>query len=316
MVVSVIIPIYNIQDYLENCLNSCRKQTYRNIEFICVDDGSTDDSGMIADRFAAADPRFRVVHKTNGGLPSARKAGLKEATGDYIFHLDGDDELPDYAIELLAQEALAKDVDIVIGNYRKIESGRGTYHTIDFAREGTGEQYLEFILERGIFNIWGKLIRRSLYDNTIVLPEAISIGEDLIHSAQLAYYARRVSRIDGNCYYYYIRSSSMSKEDKDIPGILTNRSIYAVDFVRTFLGDKVGESVRCALDRYIALFINQYFNSPYSVDERRNELRELVSFIKLGNLHPASCRLIGIAKVSLDLAKAMVAVNRRVRSKS
>ena len=89
--ISVIIPVYNVAEYLPQCLDSVVSQTYRNLEIITVDDGSTDGSGTICDQYAEKDSRFRVIHKANGGVSSARNEGLKTAVGDLIGFVDADD---------------------------------------------------------------------------------------------------------------------------------------------------------------------------------------------------------------------------------
>ena len=91
--VSLIVPVYNVEKYLGKCLESCRNQTLNDLEIICVDDGSTDSSGRILDEFAAEDSRVIVIHKENGGVSSARNAGLKAANGELIMFLDADDFL-------------------------------------------------------------------------------------------------------------------------------------------------------------------------------------------------------------------------------
>ena len=91
MMVSVIVPVYNISGYLERCLQSILSQTYVDLEIILVDDGSEDSSGQICDQYAEIDNRIRVIHKKNGGLVSARKAGVSAASGDYVVWVDGDD---------------------------------------------------------------------------------------------------------------------------------------------------------------------------------------------------------------------------------
>ena len=89
--ISIVVPVYNIERYIERCIESLVSQTYRNIEIILVDDGSEDASGCICDRYAGRDSRIRVIHKENGGLVSARTAGGMQATGDYVCSVDGDD---------------------------------------------------------------------------------------------------------------------------------------------------------------------------------------------------------------------------------
>ena len=103
ILISVIVPIYNIVEYLPRCVNSIRRQTYRNLEIILVDDGSTDNSGALAEKMALEDKRIRVLHKENGGSSSARNLGLSKASGDYIGFVDSDDYIePEMYERLLA----------------------------------------------------------------------------------------------------------------------------------------------------------------------------------------------------------------------
>lgn len=103
--ISIIVPVYNIEQYLPKCIESIKQQTYRNLEIILVDDGSTDDSGRICDEMALTDERIKVIHKKNGGLADARNAGINAATGGYIGFVDGDDYIDDDMYELLYDAA-------------------------------------------------------------------------------------------------------------------------------------------------------------------------------------------------------------------
>lgn len=118
--VSIIVPVYNIKQHLSVCVESLWKQTYEQLEIILVDDGSTDGSGTLCDEFAWQDPRIRVIHKENGGLSSARNAGLENAAGDWILFVDGDDYLVSTAVEQLVQVA-EEDADFVQFLYRETE---------------------------------------------------------------------------------------------------------------------------------------------------------------------------------------------------
>lgn len=314
--VSIIIPIFNVSGYLVDCLESCISQTYKNLEFICIDDGSTDDSGSIVEHYGEIDGRFKIIHKPNGGLPSARKAGIEIASGEYIFHLDGDDSIPADAIEQLVGIAIKDDADIVIGDYLKIDEDENKIY-IDSRLNGvqTGEACLNSILAGGLFNIWGKLIRRSLYiKNQIHIPLRISIGEDLVQMIQLSCYSQRVSSCKTAIYNYYVRTTSMSKQDKNVTGSLTDRSIYAVQFITDFLKDKVPALTLNLLRGFVKRFIMQYMRSPYPVSIRRKELSDLVSFINedkdmraIRTFQDLICR---IAANSLPLAKELVRMSK------
>ena len=111
--ISVIIPVYNIEKYLKCCVDSVIGQSYKDIEIILVDDGSTDNSGRICDEYAVQDTRVRVVHRENGGLSAARNTGIECATGEYLFFLDGDDAICAKTLELLLHTLEKDDCDLV-----------------------------------------------------------------------------------------------------------------------------------------------------------------------------------------------------------
>ena len=115
--VSIIVPVYNVQKYLDKCIESMLKQTYTNIEIVLVDDGSTDGSASICDKYAADDERVVVVHKKNGGQSDARNVGLEKSTGEYICWVDGDDCIEENMIELLHKNLVDNNADISICNY-------------------------------------------------------------------------------------------------------------------------------------------------------------------------------------------------------
>lgn len=119
--VSVVVPVYNSQDYLKKCMDSIVNQTYRNLDIILVDDGSTDNSGNICEEYAKKDNRIKVIHKKNGGNGDARNVGLENVSGDWIVWVDSDDVINTRHIEILLSVALENDADIVVGDYHTIE---------------------------------------------------------------------------------------------------------------------------------------------------------------------------------------------------
>lgn len=315
MLISIIIPIYNISGYLRDCLDSCMRQTYKNLDIICVDDGSTDGSGVIADEYAAQDKRFKVIHKANGGLPSARKTGIEVSSGEYIFHLDGDDNIPDNAIELLANIAIKENADIVIGDYAMYNPDK-TYCDSRIADTLHGDEYLRFILSQGLFNIWSKLIKRELYtSNVIQIPSAISIGEDLVQMIQLSYHSKICVPCKSVTYNYYIRSTSMSKPQKNVIGSLTNRSIYAVEFIVRFLQTRGDDDILKLLSKYVKRFIYEYMKSPYSTALRYNELKTLAKFTKIHSSRIQSFvdMVCLSATYNLKLAKCIVKISQKIK---
>ena len=137
MLFSVIVPIYNIEKYLRRCIDSVLAQTFDDYELILVDDGSPDNCPAICDEYALRDSRIKVIHKENGGLVSARQAGMELAVGDYVFHLDGDDAICDDALESAYKIISEKNPDIISFSYRSCISGEVGDVVNDIVDEGT-----------------------------------------------------------------------------------------------------------------------------------------------------------------------------------
>ena len=183
---SVIIPVYKVENYLERCVKSVLKQDYRDLEIILVDDGSPDRCPQICDNLASADPRVRVIHKPNGGLSSARNAGIQIAMGEYITFLDSDDQWTENKLGPLMYQLLVSSVDMLVydcidlypnGDIRKRNDGdffRESYRELDI------EEYYREIVTLGNFmeSACTKLIKRSfLVDNNLFFTLGIT-GED------------------------------------------------------------------------------------------------------------------------------------------
>lgn len=169
--VSIIIPVYNVQDYIEECLNSVLEQSYTNLEIICIDDGSKDNSGIICDNFSLKDNRLKVIHTVNQGLAMARNTGLDNATGKYIAFIDSDDAVEkDYILTLFK---LLKDKNADIAGcrfYRNTKNGQYIYPNDNSEYDVilTPEQFIiRFYNDFGVFApAWAKLYKASLWENT------------------------------------------------------------------------------------------------------------------------------------------------------
>src|SRR5690625_1561660 len=119
--ISIIVPVYNLEDLLPRCIDSILAQTYTNFELILVNDGSTDGSGEICKKYASGDSRIKVIHKENGGVASSRNAGLLAASGKYIGFVDNDDYIHPYMFEILYQTAVSHSADIVVCDFLKVD---------------------------------------------------------------------------------------------------------------------------------------------------------------------------------------------------
>ena len=186
--ISVIVPIYNVENYLRMCLDSIQNQTYKNFECLLINDGSPDNSAEICREYAAKDSRFRYFEKENGGVSSARNLGMKCANGDYITFVDPDDWLdPDY-LEILYLKMMEYDADVAIATYKKYSVSDRCYyfHVLDqdyYEKIYTGDELLAELPYResfdSTFNVsWGKLFKRSLL-YSLVFNEQRVMGEDL-----------------------------------------------------------------------------------------------------------------------------------------
>ena len=227
MLFSVIVPIYNIEKYLSRCIDSVLAQTFSDYELILVDDGSPDNCPAICDSYAAKDERIKVIHKENGGLVSARQAGISVAAGDYIFHLDGDDAACEDALESAAKIINETHPDIVSFSYRYCINGGEVGGVVDdLVDEGL---YLKSDIEEKIYPkllsdenmnhlfyfLWGKAIKRDLATkHQLNVNRAIALGEDLscivpcFLEAETVYMSRKV------IYLYTIRNDSLTTNFK------------------------------------------------------------------------------------------------------
>ncbi len=226
IIVSVIIPVYNVEPYLRECLDSVISQTCRDIEIICVDDGSTDSSSVILEEYAAADPRIVLIQQENRGLSEARNAGVKSARGKYLFFLDSDDCLEADALQILSKEMEQRDLDFLCCNavafgdtYTDALAASKMYFSyllreMDENRLFTGQElFRDFYTNpknRLIAPPWAGMISRSFF-----LEQGLWFYPGIIHEDELWTFsvlmkAKRVGCLDRNLIRYRIRESSVT----------------------------------------------------------------------------------------------------------
>ena len=208
--ISVIMPVYNIRDYLPDCMRSVLAQTYQNLDIILVDDGSTDGSGSLCDSYIDKDPRVRVCHKTNGGLSDARNYGIERALGEYITLIDPDDSVdPDY-VEYLYRVLDKYGAKMSICTHRvRFDNGRVT----DFAGEGDILMDTRTCLERMLYHdvidtsAWAKLYHKSLFDK-VRFPLG-NIFEDIGTTYALMLQMESIAVGFESKYTYYFHNNSI-----------------------------------------------------------------------------------------------------------
>ena len=215
--ISIVVPVYNVGNYLDKCIETIIKQTYKNIEIILVDDGSKDNSGSKCDEWKNKDKRIKVIHKVNGGLSSARNAGIEVAVGKYINFIDSDDYIDLRMIEILYNAIYRNEADISICNrYYVFEDGK------KYLRYPNKKNVLEMDSEEAIFELnnyknfdmsaWAKLYKKELFEN-IRFPEG-KLSEDFYIMYLLFDKAEKIVYNSEPLYYYLQRKGSISKNKK------------------------------------------------------------------------------------------------------
>ncbi len=221
--ISVIIPVYQVEQYLEQCLESVIHQTYQELEIILVDDGSYDKSGQICDQYAAKDSRILVIHKNNGGLVSARKAGLKVAKGELVAYVDSDDWIEADMYMNMYSAMIENDADIVVAAHYEhtFERDKTIYNYVN-AGNYSGEKLVADIFSKMLYEpsigkwglspaCWDKLFKKKMvYDYQMAVDERIWDGEDhaFVYSALLD--AQCVCVLDKAFYHHRIRENSVA----------------------------------------------------------------------------------------------------------
>lgn len=207
--ISIIIPVYNVEEYLPKCLNSVINQTLTDIEIICINDGSTDNSLEILNEFAKQDRRITIINKENEGVSKARNFGLKRATGKYLMFVDSDDWLELTACEEAYQTIEKDNSDLVIFNYYTVKGN--TKWKYSWCKKFDGNEC--FYFNEAIDNIfyvttsmWGKLIRRSF--NNVLYNENLQMAEDAVYLWELLLKNPKISVLATPLYNYLQRSSS------------------------------------------------------------------------------------------------------------
>lgn len=212
--ISVIIPVYNVEKYLSQCIVSVLKQSYRNLEIILIDDGSTDKSGGICDDYAKKDKRINVIHQKNRGLSSVRNIGVENARGEYIFWIDSDDYVSEVIIEELYKNIIRYNADISICEFTQGAERNYCFKNKEatYTKSFDNTKGLELIYKSHHFSFvmvasWAKLIKKSLYTG-IHYPDG-KLFEDIYVSHKLINKCLNIVYTDKIMYYYYQSSESI-----------------------------------------------------------------------------------------------------------
>lgn len=215
--ISVIIPIYNVEKFLAKCLDSIVAQTYINWEAILVDDGSPDNCGMICDEYAKKDSRFKVIHQKNGGVSIARQTGLDNTTGEYIIHCDPDDWIEETLLEEMFDCATSNNADMVICDLKENNDGKENIVRMGLPPVTDGKKIQRLLIEQKIHgSCCNKLIRAELCKVIKFSPKEICLSEDELYNIRLLNNNIKVNYLPKALYVYRINNEGSLCHSKDI----------------------------------------------------------------------------------------------------
>ena len=241
--ISIIIPVYNAEKYLVECIESVIKQSSSEWELILVDDGSTDKSSKICDMYADSNQRIRVIHKSNEGVSKARKTGCKEAKGDYVMFIDSDDLINEICIEKMAKILSNVEVDIIkfgILWERKDGSVEKSHlnHVGLYEKEKIEERIYPYLVhnwraEYYAPSIWGGIFRRNIIFPYMIEDRMAAIGEDSACVIPAVYHCSKIYFLDENLYFYRYNNQSATRSRKifnwDNPRIIAEHLMKNLD---------------------------------------------------------------------------------------
>lgn len=291
--VSVIVPVYNVEDYLEECIDSIMNQVYKNIEIILIDDGSTDRSGSLCDGLMELDNRIRVIHKKNGGLSSARNAGLEVANGKYILFVDSDDLISELMISAMTEAAEKNNCNLVVSPITQCKSEIHHCSIIHMEMLNSKSVLRSFLEEKSITTSSSGKLYNSLLWEDVRFPEGV-IFEDFATIYKVVLKCERICKIDSHFYYYrpnpkgitgspftkskmdyykvteWVREELDKKGYNDLVHILKNRTVrYSISFYRDIARSDYKELEDCTtVINHIRKDIARYMFSNYKLTSK------------------------------------------------
>ncbi|WP_251623264.1 glycosyltransferase family 2 protein [Odoribacter lunatus] len=274
--ISVIVAVYNAERYLSVCVDSILGQTYANYEVLLIDDGSTDASGWICDKYACKDKRVRVFHKSNGGVSSARNVGIQEAKGKYSIHVDSDDWIESGMLERLYKKAEAEKADVVIADFlnhtnQRVSLKKQKPKTVE------ARNVLKEILRGKLHgSMWNKLVRHELYQkNAIHFDESINCCEDVLVVTQLLLQHPNVAYLPEAFYHYIYNPVSIVRN-------LTHKTFnelfgFVEEMQKLFDGDP--DLLGCLIYTKLTIRKDALFSRLYTQQEYKGIYKEADSYI-------------------------------------
>ena len=281
---SIIVPVYNVEEYIANCLDSILKQSYENYEVIIVNDGTKDDSQKIIDKYVKKDKRFKSFIKENGGLSDARNYGIKKAVGDYFLLVDSDDSINKDLLKELNEEIEKNDVDLIKFGIAKImeDNKSSEIEICDPVSNVAGINIFSTLLKKSLFvTAWSYAYKTSFWKNNKFEYSYGRIHEDFGLTPYVVIKAKSVSVIDYVGYNYYIRNNSiMTNNEMDKLKKKNVDSLYFFDLhMERINGEDIEEKVKNVYRSYVA---NALINRSVLLDGKM--LKDYLNELKIRNI--------------------------------
>lgn len=298
--VSIIVPVYNVHNYLNNCLESLVRQTYKNIEILLIDDGSTDGSGEICDEWAIKDARIKVFHKENGGVSSARNVGITNATGEYLMAADGDDYCEETFVEKMHNAITNQNCDMALcSHYEEYTNKVINYETpYDTGVYDVEEIFNALFLAtknnetKKLFTaFWLGILKRSIIEkHNLRCDTNVTREEDLLFFLDYIGYCKKIAILNECLYHYIQRESSLIHTQYIAPTIPTIKSLLYIQeqFIKIAKKHNIDETLymqsflRLHLEQFLWQIINIYnLNSTSDKKEKLYLLKFILDNAKL-----------------------------------
>lgn len=282
--ISVMVPIYNTSQYLEKCLKSIISQSLKEIEIICVNDGSTDNSLEILEKFAKEDERIIIVNKKNGGLTSARNAALKIARGKYCLNVDSDDWIEQEYFKDMYEKVEQDNLDILITNIIfDYPSKKSILNDLELDENTIifGKEYMKiFFSDNKNGFTWNKLIKRELYfENKLQYNEKIFLLEDLELIGRIGYFSKRVGKLN-KAYYHYMQRESNGSQKVKLKNLMDRIEAYRslIEFYKKYNEEEIVKEIK--KERDIALISEIVGKDFYKLDGYNEVLEKIIKIVK------------------------------------
>ncbi len=279
--ISIIVPVYKVEKYINKCIESILAQTYKDFELILVDDGSPDNSGAICDEYAKKDSRIKVIHKQNGGVSSARNMGLESAKGEFINFVDSDDTIPYDSLENLIKLQKENDADLVCCGYElqylNGETERFVFNDKFVEFYSMADEDCKIFLSSLFHGPWAKLYRNSiLKENSIIFDTAVSYREDTIFVFE---YLSKCAKVQcGNdAVYNYLKNdqSATNRGHKNIGEYMTKCARAQIDFFNKLNVSKTQLTCYKTSEILVSLaIITDQLNTFFSTKKMREDVRK------------------------------------------